>query len=270
LICHIHDAVDSAFAKWAFGGPHKQPNAIVWTSHQQQEDCTEAMTGLVPRELQYVIPLGLDVKRFGCHAESRADYRRQLGISPEEIVVSSACWLRARKRVDDFIELIRLLQDRHRNVVGLLAGGVPPGEEDYASQVVPRLRALEENGRFRWLGHVEPIEPFMHATDIFVSTSRYETFGMSVLEAMACGKPVAAYRGGSVHEILGSAGLVGETGDGASLAALVESLILDDGLRRSLGLTAKQRVVEEFNPLGSLHQLISVYESFLSTTVLTD
>jgi glycosyltransferase involved in cell wall biosynthesis len=263
LICHIHYSVDSGFAKWAFGGSRKQPDAVLWTSHQQQQDCMEAMNGLVPWESQNVIPLGLNVNRFGYHSETRADYRRQLGISPDEIVVGTACWLRPRKQIDDFMALIQLLQSRHCKVVGLLAGGKAPGDEDYAGQVIPRIQAFEANRRFLWLGHVEPIEPFMHATDIYVSTSQYESFGMSVLEAMACGKPVVAYRGGSVYEIVGNAGLIAKTGDFASLAALVESLVIDGNLRRSLGLAAKQRVVEDFNPQASFRLIRNVYESLL-------
>jgi glycosyltransferase involved in cell wall biosynthesis len=268
LICHIHFLVDSGFAHWAFGGSRKRPDAVIWTSQQQQNDCAKAMAGVVPSELQYVIPLGLNASRFGGHSETRADFRHHLGIAPDEIVVGTACWLRARKRLDDFIELIRFLQSRHRNVVGLVAGGIAPGDEEYANQMIPRLQAFEANRRFRWLGHVEPIEPYMHATDIYVGTSQYETFGMSVLEAMACGKPVAAYRGGAVYEILDSAGSVATTGDVACLAARVESLILDSNLRNSLGKAAKQRVIEHFNPRTSFRLITNVYKSVLANKVV--
>jgi glycosyltransferase involved in cell wall biosynthesis len=91
----------------------------------------------------------------------------------------------------------------------------------------------------------------VHATDIYVGSSQYETFGMIVLGSMTWGKPALAYRGGSVYEIVGKAGLVAETGDFASPAALVESLILDGKLPRSLCLAAKQRMFTRFPGLGS-------------------
>ncbi len=66
-----------------------------------------------------------------------------------------------------------------------------------------------------------------------------------------------------MYEIVGNAGLIAKTGDFASLAALVESLVLDGKLRRSLGLAAKQRVVEDFNPQASFRLIRNVYESLL-------
>jgi glycosyltransferase involved in cell wall biosynthesis len=148
-------------------------------------------------------------------------------------------------------------------VIGLLAGGEVPGDEIYAQEVIPRIKALESTGRFRWLGHLEPVEPFMHALDIFVSTSEYETFGMSVLEAMACGNAIAAYRAGSVYEVVGPAGLVVETGNYDGLLSMVESLVLDHNLRRHLGDAAKRRVAEEFSANSSMLQLKQLYESLI-------
>ena len=164
-------------------------------------------------ERQHVVPLGLDLRRFGSRADVRDMTRREFGIDSGDVVVGAASALRGRKRIDDFLALVRALRERHRNVVGLLAGGEVAGDETYAREVIPRIRSMEAAGGFRWLGNLEPIEPFMHAVDIFVSTSEYETFGMSVLEAMACGKPVVAYRGGSVHEVVGDTGSIVSTCD---------------------------------------------------------
>jgi glycosyltransferase involved in cell wall biosynthesis len=96
-----------------------------------------------------------------------------------------------------------------------------------------------------------------------VSTSEYETFGNSVCEAMACARPVAAYRGGSVAEVLGDTGLVVETGDLDGLTAAVERLVAAPYLRQSLGQAARQRVAEHFNPRKSFEQLLGIYASLL-------
>jgi len=260
LLCHIHFAPDRGFASWAFGG-RKQPDAVIWTSHQQQEDCASVMADLVPSSKQHVIPLGIDVSRFGSHVAMRGEFRQRLGIHPDTIVVGMACALRARKRIDDFLEVMRVVHGQGANVVGVLAGGEVPGDEAYAREVTPRIKALEATGAIRWVGHLEPVEPFMQATDIFLSTSEYETFGMSVLEAMACGKAVAAYRGGSVHEVVADAGLIVETGDVAGLLSAVQSLVAGGDLRRDLGVAARRRVVTEYDPRQSLSQLRRVYET---------
>jgi glycosyltransferase involved in cell wall biosynthesis len=259
LVCHIHFAPDRGFCQWAFGGPRKQPDAVVWTSEQQKRDCRDAVAGLVPEDREFVIPLGINVNRFGATPAAGATFRDQLGIPPDAIVIGTACALRGRKRIDDYLALIRHLTERHPNVIGLLAGGEVPGEEVYAAQVIPRIRAREAAGRFRWLGNLEHVQPFMQAVDIFVSTSEYETFGMSVLEAMACGKPVAAYRGGSVQEVVDSTGLIADVGDLPDLIAAVDKLVEDRASRVRLGSAAQNRVKKVYNSKVGLDRLRVVY-----------
>jgi glycosyltransferase involved in cell wall biosynthesis len=81
---------------------------------------------------------------------------------------------------------------------------------------------------------------------------------------MACGKPVAAYRGGSVAEVVGDAGLIVETADLDGLTVAVERLILDRDLRITLGRKARERVAREFDPAKSFKQLQAIYESLLN------
>ena len=263
MICHVHFSFERPFAQWAFARRSRAPQAVVLISEQERQDCSQVLDGIVPRERQWTIYYGLDLTRFGTMSKQRDALRIAWGVKPDEVVVGAANALRARKRVDDFIELIRRLRRRHAGIVGVLAGGQVPGDEDYAQTVEPKLKLLESEGAFRWVGHLEPIEPFMHASDIFVSTSDYETFGMSVCEAMACRRPVVAYRGGSVQEVLGDAGIVVENRDLDALTDAVELLVKDGGLRQQLGSRGFERVAERFHPARSLQQLMDLYESLL-------
>ncbi len=265
LVCHLHFAPDRDFCQWAFGGVRRRPDAVVWTSEQQKQDCRDAVVGLIPEDRQFVIPLGINTDRFDVIPRRGATFRAELGIAPNDIVIGSACALRSRKRIDDYLALIRHLTERHPNVIGLLAGGQVVGEEAYAAQVIPRLRARQAGGRFRWVGHLEPVQPFMQAVDIFVSTSEYETFGMSVLEAMACGKPIAAYRGGSVQEVVGPAGLIVEIGDLPDLITAVDKLIADRAYRAQLGAAARLRVKEVYDSEEGLDRLRTVYGSLTAS-----
>jgi len=92
----------------------------------------------------------------------------------------------------------------------------------------------------------------LHACDLvaFPSIERSEAFGISILEAHACGKPVVATRLGTGVEYAnldGQTGLNVPTRDPAALAAAINRLLDDDALRERLGAQAQGRVRREFH-----------------------
>lgn len=265
-VCHVRYRIGREWAEWAFGG-NRCPDALLWTSRQQKEDSAEAVAGIVPESRQHIVPLGFDLATYGNDCGQRTVTRKALDVSDNEILVGTASPLRQRKRVHDFIELARRLAPRHPRAMFVIAGGEIPGEEAYRQRIE---REVSESGlgrQLRWLGFWEPVEPLYHASEIQVSTSEYETFGNSVCEAMACARPVAAYRGGSVAEVLGNCGLVAETGDLDGLTSAVEQLIVNADMRKSLGAAARARVAAEFNPRQSFDQLVRIYTSVMKKTI---
>lgn len=260
MVCHVRYKVEPGFARWAFGG-RKQPDALLWTSGQQRADCADAIRGVVPEDRQEVLPLGLDLSAFGTRSGERDAVRAGWGFGPDDLVIGQACALRPRKRVEEFVDLVAALAREDRRVCGVLAGDAMPGDEGYRDQV---LRHIERSGlgaRFRWLGNVDDVEPFYQGLDLFVSTSEYETFGNSVCEAMACGKPVIGYHGGSVAEVVADGGRVVANADVAALTAAARDCVRRPDLRAELGATGRRRVAERFNPAVSLRRLRDLYET---------
>ena len=260
IVCHVHYLVERGFAEWAFSG-WRVPDHVLWTSHAQLAECRDAVAGVIPDSHQSVSYLGVSLSSFSSDAAVRDAVRRSWGATPETVVVGAANAIRPRKRVADFIALIDTLSARHRHILGVLAGASPPGDEIYEREMRELSEARTPGGRLRWLGNLDTIEPFMQGIDIFVSTSGHETFGMSICEAMACGRPVVAYRAGSAGEVVGDAGIVAETADLEALTSGVERLIVDPALRRTLGDQARARVASTFDPRVSLAELGAVYRS---------
>jgi len=267
LVCHVRYRVEPSFARWAFGG-RRQPDALLWTSLQQQADCAAAIRGVVPDSQQYVVPLGLDLADFGTRSAGRDATRGAWGFGPDEIVIGQACALRPRKRVEEFIDLVAALAHRDERVVGVLAGDAMPGDEGYRDRVRRHIEASRLGRRFVWLGNVDDIEPFYHGIDLFVSTSEYETFGNSVCEAMACGRPVVGYRGGSVAEVVGEAGRIVADADFGALTAAVCECVRRPELRADLGRLGRQRVAAQFNPADSLRRLGQLYATLTASRVV--
>jgi glycosyltransferase involved in cell wall biosynthesis len=263
LICHVRYKISREFAAWAFGGEGRRPDALLWTSDSQRRDCLSATSGIVPDVIQHLVPLGVDLDVFGARSTTRAATRRAWGVHDDEIVIGQACALRARKRIDEFIDLVHTLASENPKIVGVLAGDARPGDESYRNEVLKHIGQRDLGSRFRWLGNVDDVESFDHAIDVFVSTSDYETFGNSVCEAMACARPVAAYRGGSVHEVVGDAGTVVADRDFRALVTAVRGYVTDPAMRRLHGDRARQRVHDVFSPAATLRYLLRIYQQLL-------
>jgi glycosyltransferase involved in cell wall biosynthesis len=258
LVCHARYIVGGDFGTWAFA--RWPPDALLWTSRQQQADSDAAVRGVVPDSAQHLIPLGLDLTKFGTRSVERDATRAAWGFRPDDIVIGQVCALRARKRIEEFVDLVATLAREDSRVTGVLAGDAMPGDEPYREKVLKHIEATGLGKRFRWLGNIDDVEPVYHALDVFVSTSEYETFGNSVCEAMACGKPVLAYRGGSVAEVVADAGRIVENADLSSLTAVARECVTRSDLRAELGAAARRRVAEQFDPAVSLHRLRELYD----------
>lgn len=265
MVCHVRFRLDPGFAHWAFSGI-RHPAALLWTSRQQQADSAAAVEGLIPEERQHIVPLGLDLNKFGARARIRDDVRKKWGVRPDEIVIGQATALRPRKRIEDFVELIARLARDDRRIVGVLAGDIVPGDEEYRAKVLKQISDSGLGRRFVWLGNQDDIEPFYHGIDVFVSTSEYETFGNSVCEAMACRRPVAAYEGGSVREVVADSGIIVPTGSLDELTVAVRGLVENQPLAAALGESGRRRVADVYDPARSLGQLRDIYHTICQPT----
>jgi len=128
--------------------------------------------------------------------------------------------------------------------------------------------ALGVNGtrqHVRLLGHVpwQQLADLYRRASVFVMPSFYETFGISVIEAMAFGLPVVATRTGGLPEVVedGVTGILVPTGDAEALADALIRLLKDPGLRQRMGQAGQERVRDEFTVDHVIDRTLAVYES---------
>ncbi len=195
---------------------------------------------------------------------SRRDVIDRLGIPADRIrVIPLACDERFRPDVDGAaIEKARRDYnldrpyvfylggfDWRKNVPGLIAafgrvptdcllaigGAVPPGDPLFPDprDAIRRTPAAE---RIRLIGRVaEADKPALYAgAEVFVFPSRYEGFGLTVLEALACGTPVVCSNAASLPEVAGEAALLVEPDDLAGLAEAIGRVLTDPERRADL------------------------------------
>ena len=185
-----------------------------------------------------ILPFGVDTNRFAPAGRTDAGHRVTIFL-----VVS---YLVARKRVSDVIKAFAIVVSRRRDVLLRIVGDGPAREE-----LMALVRSLHLEDVCDFYGRVphELIAEEYGRADVVVSASASETFGMSLLEAMASGIPViSAMNDGSIGIIEdGETGFLVSVGDPNGMALKMEELRADRDLARRLGKAARQRVSELFS-----------------------
>jgi glycosyltransferase involved in cell wall biosynthesis len=147
----------------------------------------------------------------------------------------------------------------------LLAGGPMPGLESYAEQLLSSAR--ERLGpRFRFLGWLKTpqLQELFNALDLYVNTSAEESFGLSVLESLACGCPVVGYPSVSVSEVvLPDGGQIVPQNDINALATAVREWLTDPE-RLAAARPLARRQAQRFDIAEISQQLWKEYQDVLA------
>jgi alpha-1,6-mannosyltransferase len=193
-------------------------------------------------------PLGVDVNTFHPHRRGR-DLRTELGLPGNTRLLVFAGRFSAEKNIPVLARAFRRLGDPYHL---LLIGG----DEARREGNLTRIPYCRDN---------QQLAGYLASADAFVHAGVHETFGLVVLEAMACGRPVVAMRAGALPELVtGQAGLLAEPhGDpavaSANLAGAIASLYDRD--LDELGAAARRHVESNYSWTRALQGLMSRYQA---------
>jgi glycosyltransferase involved in cell wall biosynthesis len=137
------------------------------------------------------------------------------------------------------------------------------GDGSQRQKIATRAKALDVASRYRYHGvytHPEQCREFMESLDVFVMPSFSEGTPNSIVEAMACGKPIIASDVGGIPDMLGSdSGILVPPGDMKALADAMVSLAQNPELRRTMGAAAKERYEKLFSPRVVVPFMVETY-----------
>lgn len=212
-----------------------------------------------------MVPCGVDLDTFA--PAPRAGARRELGVRSDEFVVLQLGRLVPRKGIDN---VIRAIGQLNRQVPArlLVVGGDSRLPDEQATPEIARLRAVAREcgveDRVTFVGHRqrEELRTCYAAADVFVTTPWYEPFGITPLEAMACGKPVIGSAvGGIQYSVVdGVTGFLVPPHDPAALAARLAQLQENPSLAQALGRAGIRRVRSMFTWQRVARELADVFE----------
>jgi glycosyltransferase involved in cell wall biosynthesis len=184
-------------------------------------------------------------------AEIDAAPRLALRLPADAVTIGFVGHFETRKGILDFAQAWQLAAPQCPHAHAIIAG---QGRRE------PDFRgALAGAPRVHWLGFRSDVASVMKALDVFVLPSRFEGFGLVLVEAMAAGAACIAYDSSNMPEIIndGVQGLLVPGGSVHALADAIVRLCSDSSLRTRLGAAARAAAVARF----SAERMIADYES---------
>ncbi|MGE6756590.1 glycosyltransferase family 4 protein [Corallococcus interemptor] len=266
-VWHVHDFLgERPLVRRALSGLHPLASAAIANSQAVGDDA-RAVLGKVP---VHVVPNGVDVDRFspapgdGSHLDALA------GLPPAPpgtlrvgLVATYARW----KGHDVFLEASAQLT---RQPVRFYLVGAPLYRTAGSQFTDAELREqVKRHGLTGRVGFV-PFQPeparVYRALDVFVHAStRREPFGLTIAEALACGRAAVISKSSGAAEALrdGEDVLAIEPGNANTLAAALRRLLEDEALRATLARAARDTAVRRFSRERYARDILAVYRSLV-------
>lgn len=221
--------------------------------------------GIIPARKAQVLGQGsisgVDVARFRANAEWRESVRREFEVDRADVLFLYLGRLKRDKGVLDlahaFSEIYDDVPNAHLVFVGPDEDGLRATIESICQSCHPRLH---------FEGYTAVPEHYLAATDVLCLPSHREGFGMTIIEAGACGVPAMASRIYGITDALedGVTGLLHEPRDVAGIARLLRRLATDTEERRLLGERGRVRVLRDFRQEDVIRATQAYYDHILA------
>jgi N-acetyl-alpha-D-glucosaminyl L-malate synthase BshA len=163
------------------------------------------------------------------------------------------------KRVQDTVRIFARVRRELPSVLVM----VGDGPDRSAAEREAHELGVQDDTYF--LGKLDTVAPLLASADLFLLPSQSESFGLSALEALACGVPVVASRAGGIPEVVtdGVTGVLEEVGDVDAMAAAALSILRDRDRWHSMSTAAATDARARF----SRQEIVSRYEKFYERTL---
>jgi D-inositol-3-phosphate glycosyltransferase len=222
-------------------------NRIIAECPQDKEDLTHLYQADPDRVT--IVPAGYDPQEMQPIDKQAA--RKRLGLAQNERIILQLGRVVPRKGIDTVVHgLARLVRDYNIDACLLVVGGESEAPDPHATPEMERLIQIARKervaSRVNFIGRRQRdvLKYYYSAADVFVSTPWYEPFGITPLEAMACGTPVVGSKVGGIKYTVadGKTGFLVPPKDPEALAARLAELFQDPSKLKRVRRQAIQRV----------------------------
>jgi L-malate glycosyltransferase len=217
------------------------------------------------KEVNKYSPKQIEVTPFGIEAKIFKPQKVDSLFAENDIVIGTVKGLEEQYGVEYLIRAFKILRDRYQDLPLklLIVGG---GSLEKPLKIL--VKELELEGDTVFTGRVDynlvPSYHNMLSVYTALSVIDSESFGVAVIEASACARPVVVSRVGGLPEVVeeGVTGFIVPPRDAQKAAEAIEQLILDKDLQLKMGQAGRERVKKLYNWDDNVKQMIRIYTEY--------
>lgn len=253
---------------------------LVFTSASQRDH--SAYTKFLIRQMDKVIATSNATKAYlkvpasvVYHGINTDDFHPAISIAasrktlnlPDLNLIGCFGRIRAQKGTDVFVDAMIEIMPNQPGWGAVILGRATEQHTAFLAGLKSKVAAAGLEDRILFAGEVpvDEIAAWYQALSLFIAPQRWEGFGLTPLEAMACGTPVIATKVGAFPELI----LENQTGhliDPGNLEQMVRStqnLISDSDQRKKMTVKSRDHMVENFDISKEAERLIEIYKSLI-------
>ncbi|PSJ22653.1 glycosyltransferase family 1 protein [Halomonas sp. ND22Bw] len=197
--------------------------------------------------------------------DERDTLRGELGVPEGAVAIGLPGRITPGKGQRVWVEALASLAENRPDSAwhGVMIGGLTAEEGSNAAFVEAlreRVEALGLGARLTFAGFRADLPRCLQALDVVCTPSRNEAFGLTVIEAMAAGRPVVGASSGAIPELVSpDTGRLADPESPEAWAAALAELVDDGALRERLGAAGRARVLEDFTLARHVEALVAEY-----------
>lgn len=224
-----------------------------------------ALQKTFPPEKIVSIPNGIEIEKWSRadHKNLREAFRFEHDILFEAPLIGTIGELKFLKGYEDFILAAQIVAEKYPESYFVVVGKDNSFDQSFRRKLKRMVKVFDLERRFLWLDWIENTAEILHALDVFVSASHSESFGLSILEAMASATAVVATETEGAKELIkqNQTGKLVSVSDSVKLAEAISELLNDAPKRKDLGAAAQKSAAERFDLEKMIDETEKLYKS---------
>lgn len=245
----------SCLHRWLLKFNLRRADKILSTSHVMAEETWKYTSKPIE-----ITPFGIDLAVFKAMPVTSL-------FAPQAIVIGTVKALEEMYGIEYLIRAFHLVRTHypHLPLNLLIVGG---GSLEQSLKALAHELALDDCVIFTGRVPYDDVPKYHNMLSVSVSVSNRESFGVAIIEASACEKPVVVSNVGGLPEVVedGVTGIVVAPRDVAATAAAIERLILDENLSKTLGRAGRERVQRLYDWQVNVSHMLTIYQELLTRT----